>query len=85
MHDFNNRNNIDFQRDPLDSKNINGVHWQEMNRKLGSPPLLSESKYEQQSKGSKSINSVEFIVYFFIAFLGLMAVMAGIEFIFEFF
>lgn len=72
MDDFNNCNKLDYQKDPLDSKNLNGVHWNETFRKT--PPLLNSNEENcNNEKLENSLNSLTFIAYLFLGFLALMS------------
>ena len=70
MDDINNRNKLDFQRNPLDIRNPSGVHWDDSMRKI--PPLFGESLNHTEPKSNNPINSLTFMIYILLSFLGLM-------------
>ena len=69
MDDFNSRNNLDYKRDPLDSKNLTGVHWNDAMRKVEPPPLFSNTGNYEGNKRDFSLNPFTFIAFLFIGFL----------------
>ncbi|MFK7256844.1 hypothetical protein ABBZ21_19690 [Acinetobacter baumannii] len=73
MDNFNNRSNLDFQKNPLDSRNLTGVIWEDALRKVERPPLLSNQ--DQNFKNSNldnSIKSISFIGGLLLVFFALM-------------
>lgn len=78
MNDFNNRSNLDFQRDPLNFKNLNSHNLDETSRKIQAPSFNHNDDYH---KDKSNINSLTFITYLFLVFLGLM----GLTWVFRFF
>ena len=74
MDDFNSRNNLDFQRDPLDVKNTTGVHWSDSMRKVEPPSLFSQTESHNKHKRDNSLNSLTFMVFLFLGFLCLMGI-----------
>lgn len=84
MDDFNSRNNLDYQSNPLDAKNLTGVHWNEAMRKVEPPPLFNNTENYNESK-SESHNSFAFIAFLFFGFLCLMAFMWVCELLYGFF
>ncbi|EHU3033107.1 TPA: hypothetical protein ACIFCT_003173 [Acinetobacter baumannii] len=83
MDNFNKTSNLDFQKNPLDSRNLTGVIWEDALRKVDRPPLLNNAdQYTKNSNVDNSIKSLSFIGGLFIVFLALMALTWLYRFVF---
>ncbi|MFA2965197.1 hypothetical protein KWF73_18265 [Acinetobacter pittii] len=83
MDNFNNRSNLDYQKNPLDSRNLTGVIWQDALRKVDRPPLLNNHDHNiKNSNVDNSIKSVSFIGGLFLVFFALMGLTWLYRFIF---
>lgn len=83
MNDFDNRNNLDFQKDPLNSKNLTGVHWTDFSRKMEDSPFIENNEHYKNE--NNSLDSILILIYVILGFLGLMAFIGLIKRIFSFF
>ena len=68
---------LDFQKDPLNLKNLNSLNLEEASRKIEAP---SFNQNDDCFNTKKNNNSLSFIVYLFLVFFALM----GLTWIFRF-